>query len=319
MKIFVLYDKSGIHSGRTLGSRLIREFSGKALVQKGRPERLALLLKRGNKYDYIINVGWFRTFDTGGASVLNTPEAVSLSSNKRKARIRFKTKKIPAPQLWLTQDNIQKQDLPIIARTTHHAKGRGLWFCKSMDNILTARHKGASHFLKFIPHTREFRVHVMAPSVQLSGLSPSDYKVIKLSEKIPKQGAVTDEVVKNHESGWFFSYPKDRKEPVLTQIRDLGRKTLAEFGLHWGAVDIMLSLDTGELFVLEINSTPCLTDDQANTLEKYAQGIGTLTGAKPTKKSSKPKMENPPPKQQTAPIKPRNKRRLNSFLRRHNF
>lgn len=315
MRIFVLYDKSGIHSGRALGSRLIKELAGKVSVQKGRPERLAVLIKRGNRYDYIINVGWFRTFDSGGAQILNTPEAISLGSNKRKARIRFKTKKIPAPKLWLIEDSIRKRDLPVIARTTHHAKGSGLWFCKSMENVRNANRGGASHFLKFIPHTREFRVHVMAPKAQLDKLTPSDYRVIKLSEKVPKPGAQPDEVVKNHESGWFFGYPKDREDPVLIKIREIGRKVIAEFGLHWGAVDVMLSRDTGEIFVLEINSTPCLTDDQANTLEKYAQGISALTGAKLAGKKPKLKTEE----QKITPTRAHNKRQLSSFLRRHSF
>lgn len=290
MKLFVLYDKSGIHSGRVLGSYLIRHQPGGVRVQKGRPQRLALLLKRGHQFDYIINVGWFRQFNAGKATILNLPEAISLSSNKRKARTHFKAEGIPAPKLWLTKNNITARCLPVIARTTHHTKGKGLWFCTTMRELDVAAARGATHYLKFIPNTREFRVHVMAPKTAIGGLEAKDYRVVKLSEKLPNPRAKANEIVKSHERGWIFGYPKDKKDPVLSKVRNVGKETLASFGLHWGAVDIMVSRDTGEIHVLEINSTPCLTDDSANTLEKYSKGMCFMLG-----------LEQPPPKKESPP------------------
>ena len=303
MKIFVLYDKSGIHSGRVLGSNLIRELSREARVQKGRPKRLEMLHSKGNSYDYIINFGWFRDFDAKGATVLNVPNKISLSSNKRKARIRFRDAGIPAPQLWLKSSNIRSRDLPVIGRTTHHTKGRGLWVCEDARDLSRATAAGATHFLKLIPNTREFRVHIVAPGADLDGLEPDDYMVIKLSEKIPRPDADCDSIVKNHDNGWFFSYPQDRKDPVLAKCRAVAKQAICEFGLHWGAVDIMVSKDTGEPYVLEINSTPCLTDDSANTLEKYARGMKGLLGIEPIERKKKKEEE---PEQEPEPVlKPR--------------
>ena len=278
MRIFVLYDKSGIHSGRLLGRHLSRNLAGKATVQRGRPERLQELVRAGTRFDYILNIGWYKPFDCGGALILNAPELISLSSNKRNARIKFKQLGIPAPQLWLTPKDIQPGFFPLVARTTHHTKGRGLWLCKNAPDAVMAAAAGATHFLKLIPNTREFRVHVMAPGTKLGGLKAEDYKILKLSEKVPNPNANPDEVIKNHESGWFFGYPKDKKEAILQRVREVGKRTVKEFGLHWGAVDIMVSKDTGEPYVLEINSTPCLTDDHANTLEKYSDAVCTMLG-----------------------------------------
>lgn len=281
MKIFVLYDKSGIHSGRILGTHLIRKLMGKGhQIHKGRPARLDLMRSRGNRYDYIINVGWFKDFEAGNAVVLNTPKSIRLSSNKRGARRLFAEKKVSAPKLWLSAGSLGKRDFPVIARTTHHSKGKGLWLCRNSMEAQRAARLGATHFLKYIPNTREFRVHVMAPKPKLDGMKVEDQLVIKLSEKIPQPGrrVKPNEVVKNHDNGWFFGYPSNRKDPVLKQLRAVARQALIEFGLHWGAVDIMVSKDTGQTFVLEINSTPCLTDDSANTLQKYGDAICEMVG-----------------------------------------
>lgn len=281
MKIFVLYDRSGIHSGRVLGRHLIQRLAGKATVRRGRPSRLIELQEAGKTFDYIINVGWYKRFDPKGAVVLNVPEAIRLSSNKRNARVRFRSKNVPAPQLWLKYDAVWKKDLPVIARTTHHTKGRGLWFCQTQREVDVAHEAGATHYLKFVPNIREFRVHAMAPKPELGRVDESAYRVIKVSEKLPRGSASREDVVKNHENGWFFGYPANKKDPVLGRVRSVAKKAIKTFGLHWGAVDIMVSRDTGELYVLEINSTPCLTDDQANTLERYSNSLCILLGLEP--------------------------------------
>jgi len=301
MKLFILYAKNGLQSGRVLGNNLARVFSSAGhLILKGREERLYKLYREGKKFDHIINVGWYKPINANDSNILNIPEAVARSSNKRGARIRFKQLGIPAPQLWLRASNVSKHDLPVIARTTHHMRGRGLWYCKTLQELNRATSRGATHFLKFIRNTREFRVHVMAPNPQLGGLEAKDYRVIKISEKLPGDGVQHSAIVKNHDSGWFFGYPKDHKDPVLPSLRQVGKQTIAEFGLHWGAVDIMVPPE-GSPLVLEINSTPCLTDEHATTLERYTKAIGQMLGLEEQKQP------------------PKINKNLASFLRRNNF
>lgn len=277
MRVFVLYDKSGIHSGRKLGAYLIREFAGRARVEKGRPRRLELLLRRGARFDYIINVGWFKNFPTGGASVLNPPGAISKSSNKRGARRIFAEKGVPAPELWLSSSHIPVNKFPVVGRTSHHTKGKGFWLCHNTQEAHRAQRRGATHFIKFVQETREFRVHIAAPKADLAQVQADDYVVFKTSEKLPKPGARRNTVIKNHRNGWVFSYPQDRQDPALRVAREAARKAIAPFGLHWGAVDVLID-QNGEARVLEINSTPCLTDDQANTIVKYHDVIASLIG-----------------------------------------
>lgn len=316
MKIFVLYDKSGIHSGRTLGSKLASSLWRKATVHKGRPRRLELLLKRGNRYDYIVNVGWYKDFRTGGATVLNAPRAIAHSSNKKQARSKFKADGIPAPELWANPRSLKARDLPVIARTTHHAKGRGLWHCRTLADVSRAARQGATHFLKLIPNTREFRVHVMAPTPKVKGLDVEDYRVIKLSEKVPNPKASSNGVVKNHDNGWVFSYPKDRRDPVLPKLREAAKKAIATFDLHWGAVDVMISKDTGEPFVLEINSSPCLTDNQSNTLDKYVEALCQMVALKEMPPAKKKKVITKGYAPVKRAVKKKTSPKLSSFLRR---
>jgi len=313
VKIFVMYDKSGIHSGRALGKSITAALWGKATVHKGRPRRLLLLQKQGNRYDYIINVGWYKGIPTQGAVVLNAPQSIADSSNKKQARIKFKGSNIPAPRLWVSAAALSQRDLPVIARTTHHAKGRGLWHCRTLADVRGASRQGATHFLKLIPNTREFRVHVMAPTPQVEGTKEEDFRVIKLSEKLPSPKTQAG-VVKNHDNGWIFGYPSDKRDPILRTIREVGKRAIAAFGLHWGAVDVMVSRDTGEPFVLEINSTPCLTDDNSNTLDKYTAALCEMLSLRERPESKKKK---PPAKKavKTPTVRPPS-RKLSSFLRR---
>ncbi len=307
MRLFVLYDKSGIHSGRALGKELYATLGREHTVLMGRPQRLSELVAEGEKFDYVINVGWFGEINCPGGVVLNLPTHIGLSSNKFRARKKFVEKGISAPGLWETVEEIPEGAFPVIARTTHHSKGKGFWFCNTKAEVYSATQggvqrknklittrkgnrvwrprevysKGATHFLKFISNTREFRVHAIAPEVNLKDCKPDDYLVLKLSEKVPGPKGVSNKIIKNHDNGWMFSFPKDQKSPILDAVRDLARKTLAVFNLHWGAVDIIYCLDTKRALVLEINSSPCLTDDHANTLDKYAKGIAALVGARP--------------------------------------
>jgi glutathione synthase/RimK-type ligase-like ATP-grasp enzyme len=75
--------------------------------------------------------------------------------------------------------------------------------------------------------------------------------------------------------GHKFLSPTDKRN-----IEDAAKKALCVFGLNYGAVDIMLSKDNNNPYVLEINSTPCLTDENSNTAEVYARSLARIINAK---------------------------------------
>jgi hypothetical protein len=285
-KVFVLYNNSGIHSGRALGNELANLSRGRNNLQidKGRPDRLRQLIAAKEKFDVIVNVGCSeQVLDSKKTLIINDPEAIARSVHKLRARKLFKEKNVPAPELWLSPEDITKEAFPVVARTSYHTKGRGFWFCKNKKDAVAAKEAGATHFLKFIQNTREFRIHVRAPQMSLTTVEADDYLTLKISEKLPsEEGGNQSQVVKNHDNGWVFSYPKDAKtNKHITTAKDVAKQTVKELGLHYGAVDILISRDTNRVYVLEVNTSPCLTDETSDTLEKYSEGVLSLLNLVP--------------------------------------
>lgn len=311
MNLFVAFSKLSAQSGEALG-RALREELDKTVVDCGFSQDLVAKLQQGTKYDYVINFGCTK-LSAIEAQLINNHEAVANCANKLASRHKFRAADVPAPQLWENPSLIPETAFPVLARTTRHSRGQGLWLCPDRPTLQAAAkgylglrkkqiltRKGnlvwrdrpfygesPSHYLELIHDTREFRVHVIAPRLTLDGLVAKDYLVLKLSEKIPGPKGTTSEIVKNKENGWFFAFPKDTDNLMLDEVRLVGKQALACSELHFGAVDVVYSKKTNKVYVLEVNSAPCLTDDQSNTMDKYLWGISVLLGiiSAPKKKS----------------------------------
>lgn len=271
MNVCVVYSKKSKPSARALVTKLKEITSNSVVIYRGLP---TLHMLKHKQMDLIINVGNSSLFSAlGSPPIINSPDKIATSANKKKARIIFKAKSIPAPPLWLHVKDIPINMFPVIGRTTYHMKAEGFWYCRNRKEALRAQQQGATHFMRFIRDTREFRAHVFATT-----LSPTreDYIVAKLSEKINIQKNKI-EIIKNHDSGYKFLAPMDRSFNVLATVREAAKQTIYNFGLHYGAVDIMFSKRTKKPYVLEINTVPCLTDEHSNTLEIYARKISTMT------------------------------------------
>lgn len=264
MKVFVLFGQKSRPSAKELAA-VLRDGSN-ATVLAG-----TIVSKSIAGSDYLINVGTtaVQKFDPK-IKIINHPSAVQVSANKRLARMRFKAKKIPAPALWLSSDNIPDCEFPVVGRTTFHMKASGFWYCKNKAEARAAERKGATHFLKFIKNTREFRAHVFSTCIDPK--SPSDYIIAKLSEKRASEES-DGTIIKNHDNGYKFLPPLTKDKEALEMVRAVAKETLHKFGLHFGGVDIMFSNSTRRVYVLEINSTPCLTDENSTTVEVYAEKL----------------------------------------------
>jgi len=284
--IFVLYSSKTAPSGRVLAKSLLTDktLSSKYAMHFG---VAATLKKVARQYkgapEFVINIGetHAEVIPQGTGQVLNRPSLVARSSNKRGARILFRDEKVPAPELWLNPEDISRAGFPVIARTTNHSKAKGLWYCKNKAEASRAKRLGATHFLKFIKNTREFRVHIVA--AESGNAKNRNYASIKISEKIyqGKKRNISRDIVKNHDNGYVFMYPnRDANAKLLNRVRELGKKAVQVLEMDWGAVDIMYCEDDASLYVLEINSSPCLTDETANTLQKYSEWMLHLMGIK---------------------------------------
>lgn len=274
--LYILYRNSGVYSGRALRASLEKMHSSP--VRGGFPGRLKLLLKKSRDPKLVINLGTTEELLYEGP-VLNTPDMVRAASNKRKARATFEKAEVPAPPFFLRAKDVSPGDLPVIGRTSYHRKGQGFWLCKSQRDLQRAVDGGATHFLGFIPNTREYRVHAFIKNGSLE-LPPEEreadnYVSIKVSEKVWQGEGQPDpkEPQKNHEFGWTFLGQQNRRGEELDVVRYAAKQAIASLGMDFGAVDVMYRIRTKQPFVLEVNSTPSLSDNNANTCEVYARRV----------------------------------------------
>jgi len=274
MNLFVLYRDKSSPSARAL-TEAIKEQTEDLQVIRGTVKSKYLRLR---KFDYILNVGnSLKCNFKGAVQIINHPDKIRTSANKKLARMRFKARKIPAPTLWLEAHSIPDYEFPVVGRTSYHMKATGFWYCKNKTEALSAQRYGATHFMKFIKNTREFRAHVF--STTLNPENVDDYVIGKLSEKKGSENA-KDTIIKNYDNGYRFVSASNKEPYVLEEVRELAKLAAFNFGLHYGGIDIIYSKDTGKTLILEINTTPCLTDDVSSTLDIYASKFIDLIGAK---------------------------------------
>jgi carbamoylphosphate synthase large subunit len=281
--LFVLYQNSGVYSGRALRKMLASLHKGRVIG--GYPNRFASTLRK-NTPDCVINLGTTGEISYKG-KIVNPRDMVRSASNKRAARIAFQEADVPAPQLFLRGSDVTKAELPVIGRTSYHNKGKGFWFCKTLAEVQRAVERGATHFLEFVPKTREYRVHAFCKKKAFGkeDRKADDYASVKLVEKVwqGKDKPDPKKVQKNHEFGWVFLGQQDRREEELDVVRFAAKQAMAALGLDFGAVDVMYKIMDKRPYVLEVNSTPSLADETADTCEVYAKRILSMLGSKTEK------------------------------------
>lgn len=277
--LFVLYQNSGVYSGRALRKMLAGIHGGRVIG--GYPKRFASILRKTTP-DCVINLGTTGELGYEG-KIVNPREMVRAASNKKQARAAFQEAEVPAPKLFLRGRDVTQNDLPVIGRTSYHKKGQGFWFCKTLNDVRRAVDRGATHFLEFVPRTREYRVHTFCKKKAFGkeARTADDYVSVKLAEKVWQEETKPDpnQVQKNHEFGWVFLGQQDRREEELDVVRFAAKQAIAALGLDFGAVDVMYKIRDKRPYVLEVNSTPSLANDNANTCEVYAQRILSMLGA----------------------------------------
>ncbi|HET7630454.1 MAG TPA: hypothetical protein VFK03_03705 [Candidatus Saccharimonadales bacterium] len=183
---------------------------------------------------------------------LNAPQAVRLASNKKQALYTMRSAGVPVPALYEPREAIAAaQHTPLVGRPSYHRKGRHFYLCQTPAAVPHAISRGATHFLEYIEGAREFRVHVV------------NGKSIKISEKLG--GGVT----RNFEAGARFYYPEDFHHKKT--LRRVAKQAVEALGLDFGAVDVLWK--DGNFFVLEVNTAPCLTNQNSDTLARYGRAI----------------------------------------------
>ena len=187
------------------------------------------------------------------SGMLNLPGAVALATNKRLALIAMTRAGVPT----LLIDPRGITEWPVVARPDHHHAGRFLRICEDYSQLChhmrprlgRGRKAQCTHVQRYLGSAREFRVHVV------NGLS------IKISEKIGESG--------NHSTGAVFTSRIEDGHRVT--MRGIAKDAVAALGLDFGAVDLMYR--DGQFYVLEVNTAPCLTDPNSDTLARYVRAF----------------------------------------------
>lgn len=246
------------------------EVTSKKPLQKLAPNSIVVNYGRSTLPD------WYNDAIESGVKIINHPEAVANSVDKRKAipllaasavNCLISTEDKGVAKLWVMDGN------KVVARTiTNGKKGNGIKFITSLDNFVDAP-LYTLHYDK----THEFRVHVLGGKV-------IDYVQKKKmgAEKLAKLGI--DEpnlLIRNHKRGWVFA----RKNIfVVEAIKDLALKATKAIGLDLCAVDILAKFtENGEFIdavVCETNSAPGMSDK--NTFDAYTEHLQKLIDMKAT-------------------------------------
>ena len=207
-----------------------------------------VVLFRNSEQPVDVNWGRYRANSQLNADIRNT-------TNKRVMRELFKEHGVPMPKLLALDD---RWSFPVVGRPDQHSKKRGFWLCNNMDDVLkaeagTRRKKAATHFMEFVEHDREYRVHIF------KGRS------IRISRK---------EFTEDGSNQYTTAKPGDIK---LRRVREAAKAAVSAVGLDFGAVDILARGDNNEeVFVLEVNAAPGLGGSMprlyANIFQKWKNG-----------------------------------------------
>lgn len=192
--------------------------------------------------------------------IINKRTAVEVASNKLTAFDRLIEGHVRIPPIFKPEQINHHTPFPLLARRARGQGGKDIVLCMQRSDI--PRMNNVSFYSHYIPTAREFRVHVFQG------------EVLKISEKI-----LTDEEkfkvpwIRNFDNGYTFRQMRNDLPAYLkARVRDTGIHAVEAMGLDFGAADVILG-DDGEVYVLEINTGPGLSD---NSLEVYARKFAEL-------------------------------------------
>lgn len=188
---------------------------------------------------------------------INTPQKVSLATNKLHAFNLLHEKNISIPEYTtdLETAKLWIKDCWIVCRTLLRASGgRGIVLAKTQGELVKA-----PLYVKYKRKDKEFRVHIFKD------------KVIDVAEKKRRQLENRPEnynpYIRNYEYGWVYC----RDNVTLPEdVKLLAVNAVTALQLDFGAVDIIYNSKHNKAYVLEINTAPGL---QGQTLINYAKAI----------------------------------------------
>lgn len=236
--------------------------------------RMGMSRFRGREGGFLLNYGSSSVpnITIGGATVINPPSRVALSSNKLNSLHVMNHLGVRTVEYTNQQSTAQRWvdggGLVYVRRTLNGHSGEGieLVYNGQVDmgllsgNIpLNTSVPSAPLYTKGIfGNRREYRVHVFKN------------KIIHVAQKRRRNGFSDipeyNNLVRNHHTGWIYSTHNTAELNIAGKCEAL--KAVEALGLDFGAVDIITNRD--DAWVLEVNTAPGM---EGVTLEKYTDAI----------------------------------------------
>jgi len=207
---------------------------------------------------------------------LNSPEAVSNSSNKEKMKKCFTDKEVKTALWWNTMQSLIEEEeipFPIIAKKKYGSRGQGM---VKLDNqnqldVFTVNNNFENYiYEKFYNYSREYRLHVSS-----EGCFYTCRKMLK--SDIPKNQRWFRN---DSNSVWYIETNENFDKPSnWDDIVQECVKAMKAVGLDFGACDVKVQSATNKegvkreypkFIIIEINSAPSFGE---GTLEAYIKNL----------------------------------------------
>lgn len=206
----------------------------------------------------VINWGNGKTPQWLAGDILNNPRSVFKACNKLIAFQKLSACGVAIPEYtsdWDVACDWLEDDHNVYARTTLTGHvGRGIVVMEDPDDYVYA-----PLYTKNFQHDREFRVHVGDYNGQVT--------VIDYTEKLRRNGAEANELIRNHSNGYVFARGHLTDNPIPDKVIQESINAVKALELNFGAVDVGYNTDTDDVAVFEVNTAPGLT---WTTLSRYA-------------------------------------------------
>lgn len=209
---------------------------------------------------------WLETARRRDVTLLNSPEAVKTASNKLKGLVALEEAGIAVPQ-FTTDRRIAKYWLDdghtVVERHVLNGNSAdGVRIVNLDDPDMSSELESAPLYTKFIPKSREFRVHVFRGEV----VDYAEKKKVR-QERRPDN---FNKYICSNEMGWVFCRLNIKH---IDPVKELGIKAVEALGLDFGAVDVVYH--EGTPYVLEVNTAPGV---MGTTLKRYVNTFRGFVG-----------------------------------------
>lgn len=204
-------------------------------------------LNKKEKYceeDVLIRYGSYSyaSYDKLFGRVVNRARSIRNNCNKLNTHVKLLEHGFKVPKIFLTKEEIEETDLPIIRRNARHSRASDIKIITSMDNFI----KG-SYYAELIPSVEEFRFHIMFNSC------------VRISKKVPKKKQKkTSDIIRSSTTGWTFIDSFKHNVELENLAIEECLKALTFLRLDFGACDVIINKENGLPYLLEVNTCPRL-------------------------------------------------------------